>query len=193
MMSKKELYNSNFKTHLSASLLASFLFFGRAKQCASLFVVALLLFSRSVSREVLESFLVALSRAARCVMVHARQILMPFERKEGVFERLFFVVFWRFFLYAHDTCVRKKKQNLSHTRAMMNGASRRVSLSYSIDRLANEDEKCLASSRCKTAVNNTIAVTRRRECARDTFSWAFAVTRDESEHTRTKKVIFIHV
>ena len=102
MMSKKELYNSNFKTHLSASLLASFLFFGRAKQCASLFVVALLLFSRAfcLSREVLESFLVALSRA-RCVMVHARQILMPFERKEGVFERLFFVVFWRFFFYAH--------------------------------------------------------------------------------------------
>ena len=68
MMSKKELYNSNFKTHLSASLLASFLFFGRAKQCAR--SRSLLLFSRAfcLSREVLESFLVALSRA-RCVMV----------------------------------------------------------------------------------------------------------------------------
>ena len=49
MMSKKELYNSNFKTHLSASLLASFLFFGRAKQCASLFVVALCFFFRAPS------------------------------------------------------------------------------------------------------------------------------------------------
>ena len=105
MMSKKESYDSNFKTHLSASLLASFLFFGRAKQCASLFVVALLLFSRAfcLSREVLESFLVALSRA-RCVMVNARQILMPFERKEGVFERLFFVVFWRFLMISISSC-----------------------------------------------------------------------------------------
>ena len=41
MMSKKELYNSNFKTHLSASLLASFLFFGRAKQCPRLFSLSL--------------------------------------------------------------------------------------------------------------------------------------------------------
>ena len=66
---------------------------------------------------------------------------------------------------------KKKAESLSHARDDEWSITASFSLLYSIDRLANEDEKCLASSRCKnTAVNNTIAVTRRRECAQcDTF------------------------